>query len=210
MKKGDGDPIARELQLARLEDLNRRAAETKEKAAHEKTPEGRIAKLTGDKVKRFDEAKMGLAAVNGMAAALDSGNNTFSPVGDNDFTRNSSLFEEAIGRMQSGGAIGVEEAKRFKALRPTMWDSPEQQRAKLVNLQNEFAGRIQTLGFQPEELGLSKAEFKYGESKTKQPGGGVNPVLAGGGLKQAVDSMKSGQPDFSNMTNEQLKKYIGK
>ncbi len=184
------DPTQTEFKQIRLEEAKRKAQADAEKAAFDKTPDGRIAKLTGDKVKRFDEAKMGFDAVNKMASALDAGDNTFSLIGDNDYTMNANLFKEAIGRMQSGGAIGTKEAKEFLALAPGAMDSPEIQRAKLLKLQSEFGSRIQSLGFKPEELGLSKTEFKYGLNSNKPSGGGVNSTLVGG-LKEGIAGMST-------------------
>lgn len=163
-RKQTGDPLVTAIKQQQLMDAQRKSEESQKQSAFEKTTEGRVSKLTGEKAKRLDEARMGFTAVNGMAAALDNGDDTFSMVGDNDFTRFSSAFEEGLGRMQSGGMIGKEEAARFRKMRPTAMDSKEQQRAKLLFLQDEFTNRMKTLGFAPQDFGTSKADFQYGLS----------------------------------------------
>lgn len=120
-----------------------------------KTPEGRLQKLGAEQKQRLDNAKLGLISTRGMSDALKAGDNTFSLVGDNDFTQQRSLFEESLGRMQSGGAISKEEEKRFKEMAPTKWDSAEMQQKKLAQLENEMNSRIGTLGFKPEDVGIA-------------------------------------------------------
>jgi hypothetical protein len=157
--KGTGtDPLVSALRMQQLEDARRRNDEARAKTEFDKSVEGRQAKLGSDGKQRLDNAKLGLVSVQGMADALNAGNNTFSFVGDNDFTQQRALFEESLGRMQSGGAISKEEENRFKKMAPTFWDSPEMRTKKLANLQQEFSARIGTLGFQPEELGIQKTD----------------------------------------------------
>lgn len=116
---------------------------------------------TSDKA-RFDNSKMGLNAIQSMDAALAGGDNTFSLVGDNDFTLNLDHAAEAFGRMQSGGAINKDEEKRFKRMAPTLNDSKKIQREKLVKMQKLFVDRLQTLGFSPEQAGVEVKDIKYG------------------------------------------------
>lgn len=123
------------------------AIEAKAKAAST----GAGKQLNGEQQSRYDSAAMGLKALGGMKAALANGDNTFSLVGDNDFTKNSRVFEEALGRMQSGGAIQEEEAERFRKMAPTKWDSAEMQQQKLADLEAEMGARIQSMGKDPAE-----------------------------------------------------------
>lgn len=167
------DPITRELQMQRLEEGNRKKEEAAQKQAFEKTPEGKMSKLASSDKQRLDNAKLGLIATQGMADALAKGDNTFSLIGDNDFTQQRTLFEEALGRMQSGGAITLDEANRFKKMAPTFTDSKEMQQKKLSMLQNEMASRLQTLGFQPQDLGIA-----MGQNKVMQNTSGITPEEA--------------------------------
>src|SRR3990167_267927 len=150
-KAKEKDPMVTELQAQRLADL----IEKRKAAEFAKTPEGRLKGLNSGDKQRLDNAKLGLVSVQGMADALANGQNTFSPLGDNDYTQQRALFEEALGRMQSGGAISKEEESRFKSMAPTWRDSPEIQQKKLAQLQTEMQSRLGTLGFKPDELGVT-------------------------------------------------------
>jgi hypothetical protein len=112
----------------------------------------RLSGLNAEERKRLDSASMGLQAIGDMSVALESGSNTFSVVGDNEFTMARRNFEEALGRMQSGGAINSEEAARFAKMAPTWQDSAEIQTKKLQNLQAEMSLRVKNLGFDPNEI----------------------------------------------------------
>lgn len=160
--------------------------------------EGRIQKLGAEGKQRLDNARMGLVAVQGMNDALNMGQNTFSVWGDNDFTQQRALFEEALGRMQSGGAISKEEEARFKNMAPTFRDTPEMKQKKLANIQSEMLSRIQTLGFKPEELGVKVADFA------------VVPKSQDGSPLNNNANAAPAAPDFDNMSEEELKKYLGK
>lgn len=122
------------------------------KAGTTTTLRGRMSKLSGEERKRLDSATMAFDATNKMREALKNGDNTFSIIGDNDFTMAARLWEDAIGRMQSGGAINAEEGDRFRAMAPKWTDSSEIQRKKLDWMESEMTKRINNLGFSPNEL----------------------------------------------------------
>jgi hypothetical protein len=100
---------------------------------------------TEDERKRFDNVQMGLKSIDLMEQALKEGQNTFSMVGDNDFTVGAREFEEALGRMQSGGAIQKDEAKRFREMLPSWTDSAEMKDKKLKRVRAEMQARMGTL-----------------------------------------------------------------
>lgn len=188
------DPTQTEYKQLLQEQKIQKAKDDAEKAVFSKTPQGRMAGLGATEKQRLDNAKLGLISVNGMEAALKGGQNTFSLIGDNDFTQQRTLFEESLGRMQSGGAISKEEEIRFKKMAPTPWDSHEIQMKKLAQLKSEMISRLGTLGFSQEDVGIVEKSDE----------------IAGGGLKEGIRSMKRRVPDFDRMSNEELKKYIGK
>lgn len=139
--------------------------ETKDAKEQQEISDGRYpikpgVKLSGENMKRYDSAVMGLEAAKGMEAALKSGDNTFSLVGDNDFTLNKNRFTEALGRMQSGGAISKEEEKRFAHMAPTFTDSAEIQQKKIQWIKDEMAKRLKTLGAEVPEKETSPATSK--------------------------------------------------
>lgn len=101
---------------------------------------------------RLDNAAMALLGVEDMNAAFNSGENTFSVIGDNKFTEAKRRFTEALGRMQSGGAINKEEEKRFSSMIPTAADPEPLQRLKLKKMANEMAARIKSFGMDPQKV----------------------------------------------------------
>lgn len=159
------NPTVKALRDITLQAKVQELEEKTKKAEFDKTTEGKIQKLGADAKKRYDDNIMAAEAVNGMAAALDKGNNTFSVFGQNDFTRNRAKFKEAFGRMQSGGAIGIPEGKDFEDFAPSLTDTKEQAREKLLDFQRILSGRSKTLGFTPEETGVVPLSFKYGSKE---------------------------------------------
>lgn len=168
-------------QSARQDKMDAKA----DKLASGKTLQGRLDGLKSSDRTRFDSAKMGRGAVADMKAAFDAGENTFSLVGDNNYTEARRRFEEALGRMQSGGAINKEEELRFKAMAPTVTDSKTMQIKKLQNLENEMNSRLKTLGFEPEELGFNQ-EAKPQFPRTVSKGNEVATVSDESELKEAL------------------------
>jgi len=159
------DPLKQAILQERLDKLEAAKAES----ARLKTPQGRIEKLASTDKARLDNSRMALDSVRSMAnSLLDKGENTFSVFGDNPYTLSRGQFEEALGRMQSGGAIGVEEAQRFKDMAPTVRDSPEIQKKKLANLEKEMSARLRTLGFNEDDL--SQAGYSISSLSPKTQG----------------------------------------
>jgi hypothetical protein len=117
-----------------------------------KTYKEKISSLPAAEKARFDNTRMASTALNQMKAHLNKGGDRYSIIGDNDYTRNLSLFEEAVGRMQSGGAITTDEGKRFKEMARSLMDDPDQQHAKLDALLAEMTSRYATLGFDEAEI----------------------------------------------------------
>lgn len=102
--------------------------------------------------KRFDLITMGYNGVNEMSKALQAGDNTFSIIGDNNYTMALRNTAEAFGRLQSGGAINKEEEARFIAMAPRLFDSAEIQAKKLNDLRAEYVRRASTMGIPEDKL----------------------------------------------------------
>ena len=159
----------------RQEISQKNKAQEAEQKAKPKAYEHQVATLSGEKLKRFDSSAMGMEAVVDMHKALEGGSNTFSLIGDNPYTMALSKFEEALGRMQSGGAITSDEVVKFKKMAPSFTDSTEIQRAKMKKLIAEMSSRIINLGFDPDEV-LAKRKTisnqiqqKYSNKETLEP-----------------------------------------
>lgn len=146
------------------------AGQKKEEMARKNMPEERIKNLRSTDKARFDNARMAAQALDEMDAALASGDNTFSLVGDNAYTAAARRATEAYGRMQSGGAINKEEEARFEKTLPRTTDSKEMQRKKLIRQKEEMVSRLKTLGFSPEQADVKTSEYRYGAKKSPEPG----------------------------------------
>lgn len=160
-------------QQLKLRELAIKEREAQQKGAETSGLQGRLAKLSGEKAGRLDNSKAALIGVLGMKKALGEGQNTFSLVGENDFTMASNIFEEMLGRMQSGGQISQQERASFQALRPTIRDSKDIQDKKLAQLENMMRSRMQTIGFAPEEfpeVQTAYAGMSEGKKKAMLPG----------------------------------------
>ena len=137
----------------------------KSEIAKKNSPEERVKGLSGIDKARYDNALMALKGLDEMGTALDNGQNTFSMIGDNDYTAASRRATEAYGRMQSGGAINKDEEARFEKTLPRITDSKDIQRKKLLTQKDEMISRLKTLGFTPEQVGYEPRSFNYGAPK---------------------------------------------
>lgn len=155
-----------------------KATKEKNDEAFKKSPQGKLAGLNTSDKGRFDNAKLGLQEIQNMDAALVGGDNTFSLIGDNDYTRSLRMAAETFGRMQSGGAINKDEEKRFLAMAPKPTDSKEQQRKKLEQMQRIYSDRLNTLGFTPEEAGVEFKPIAYGNFSPNKSGFGIDAANA--------------------------------
>lgn len=144
---------------------------------------------SAEEKKRFDGIVMGYKAVDDMTNALAEGANTFSVVGDNDFTFARTRWEEAIGRLQSGGAINNDEAARFRKLAPTWTDSPEMQAKKLNTIKSEMISRAGTMGFDESKL-LSAIQSGQSKKTVSTKPGGAGSAIAAPAENQVKDDMK--------------------
>jgi hypothetical protein len=165
------DPVAVELQDLRKEQMIAEAQKRKREAEEQefkKSPRGRLQNMSATDKQRFDNVVGSLEAITGMEKAYKQGDNTFSLIGDNDYTRSRSIFEEMLGRMQSGGQINAEERASFRKLAPTALDSTDQQIKKLNDMRRLMEQRYSTFGFDkaqakdlqlnPEALGFINQE----------------------------------------------------
>ena len=95
---------------------------------------------------------MAYKALFDMEDAIKRGVSKTSFLGDNDYTYAANRFVEGIGRMQSGGAIGTEEAENFKKLIPGRFDKEETAKNKIKDMQAELEARLRSINFDPKEV----------------------------------------------------------
>lgn len=167
--------------------LERQKLAMKQVGDRPKTYAERVQKMGGEQKKRFDSVLMANKAINDMADALVGGESTYKILGDNPFTFSKTRFAEALGRMQSGGAINKEEEKRFMDLAPTTFDSPEMRARKLTELKREMESRLGTFGFKPDEVpDFIDKRFQDKVSTIAGMGGLVPDFSMLGGVNQSV------------------------
>lgn len=143
------------------------------KAPVNKSPEEKIKSLNSSDKQRLDNIKLSLTSLEDMNEALiNQKQNTYSLIGDNDYTSANRLLSEAVGRMQSGGAIGKEEAATFLKMAPTKFDSPDIQKKKIDKMKMVMESRLQTLGLQRGDL-PDLANYKPAFIKKPKPESGT-------------------------------------
>ena len=109
-----------------------------------KNPEAKDLNTT--ERKRFDNVEDALSGIEEMDKALAAGQNTFSLIGDNDFTRFRDQYVDAITRMQTGATMSDREELFYARNVPTTFDSIEIQRDKLSNLYDRMKRRRNSFG----------------------------------------------------------------
>lgn len=169
------------------------SAPPKKPESKDMTFEQKLAGLKGQEKQNLAHIISGIDAVNGMKDALRKGDWTIHPIGDNQFTLNRKYWNEAIGRLSSGGAIQKEEASSFKSLVPGGTDTAPTQQSKLDEALSRMYLRAKIYGFSPEEI----------ESHRDELHGGVAPSWSSGGSPSSVPSLKD--VDLNSLSDEQLK-----
>lgn len=193
----DGTPMTWEQKKQREIQLTNEAkiAEEERKRAD---PRFRLEKLGGEAQGKVGAIASGLQAIDQMGKAFDAGqtmdyidaNTPFvgALMSDTDVTAAERTMSEVVGRLQSGGAIGVVEAKTFQDMGPRRGDSKEEKLKKL-NAQRDFLSN-KLAGFQlkPEELpGLGfKTTF---DGKVMAPNSGIGNKAAANDIKKQLSGM---------------------
>jgi len=109
-------------------------------------------KLSQDERQLLNNSALAYKAIFDMEDAIKRGVSKTSIFGDNDYTYAANRFVEGIGRMQSGGAIGTEEAENFKKLIPGRFDKEETAKNKIKDMKAELEARLKSINFDPKEV----------------------------------------------------------
>jgi len=149
------------------------------------TAQGKIEKLPAEARARFDNLIMAKNSIGDVKkhfkptkgkGFLDSMGARAERVGMSKYSDAVQMVTEAIGRMQSGGAIGKEEARAYIKMLPTAFDSDERAEIKLSTLESELGNRLRGYGLDQGDLSSAGylrqpvAEEKAGEDGLLQPG----------------------------------------
>lgn len=210
----DEDTLYRRLQTEKLlSDLD--------KERHSKTPLGRLEGVSGDKGTKIGLVASALTDLTKYEDTFRQGGrrtrtNPDTPllgsfISSTPIDEASTKLSDTIGRLRSGGAISVDEGNRFLRMLPTAADGDESASRKLLALRTELESVLAGYGFNPDELGASGrynlAGMGYGtEFAGKENRGLLQPKE---GLIKGAHAAGGTKPDFSKMTEDQLKAYLG-
>lgn len=132
-----------------------------EKEAYAKTVEGKISKLNSTDKTHLNLEKEAFDSIREMQDAfINNKEDRYKVLGDNNYTKALRRFSNAIGRLESGGAIAGRETSTYKAMARSLFDEEQISKDKLNELASVFENRLKTRGFTPEELGLKRFEYK--------------------------------------------------
>jgi len=112
--------------------------------------------MSAEEMKRFDNISMALQAAKDARDNWGNGQrNTL--LKDNPYTIALRRWTEAIGRLQSGGAIGEKEGAQFRALLPTLTDElagtdEATIQMKFDQAMSEMQNRLNTMGKNPDQV----------------------------------------------------------
>lgn len=109
-------------------------------------------KLSQDERALLNNSALAYKALFDMEKAIKEGKSRSTILGDNEYTYAANRFVEGIGRMQSGGAIGSEEAENFKRLIPGRFDNEKLSKQKIQDMKAELEARLKSINFDPKEI----------------------------------------------------------
>lgn len=109
-------------------------------------------KLSQDERALLNNSALAYKALFDMEKAIKEGKSRSTILGDNEYTYAANRFVEGIGRMQSGGAIGSEEAENFKRLIPGRFDNEKISKQKIQDMKAELEARLKSINFDPKEI----------------------------------------------------------
>lgn len=213
--KNEQDPFGNKALAAQMARMNI------DEKKREKTPEGKIEKLSGEARARFDNVTGSIDALKDIRAAYEGADRTgvlgnmdmvSVPLrGDTPFTEARNRFNEFLGRMQSGGQISKDEKKSFQAMLPGPTDKPEIAKSKLENLDQVLGARLKTFGVDEasaRDLGFLKPRdglVKPGLLKAEQTGATQLPKIG-----DVVDGYRYKGGDRSKQENWEQVKAAGR
>lgn len=157
----DGSPMTWEQKKQREAEISSEA-KRKEEESKRANPINRLESLGAEGRGKVGAIASGLQAIDQMGKAFNAGQtmdyvDSNTPlignfISDTDVTTAERTMSEVIGRLQSGGAIGVQEGKTFKDMGPRRGDSKEEKIRKL-GLQRDFLNnKLAAFQLKPDEL----------------------------------------------------------
>lgn len=109
-------------------------------------------KLSQDERQLLNNSAMAYKALFDLEDAIKRKVPKVTALGDNDYTFAANRFSEGLGRMQSGGAIGIDEEKKFLKLIPGSFDSEETANKKIKTMKTDLEARLRSIGYDPKTI----------------------------------------------------------
>lgn len=121
-----------------------------------------LGKISGEDKNKVGSIATGLQSLDEMENAIAQGYepeyiDSNTPIlgkfkSDNPLTKSKRMITEVIGRLQSGGAIGVEEEKRFNEMSPRPGDTPEIAAQKIQDQRRFLENKLRAYGLNRQRL----------------------------------------------------------
>lgn len=169
-------PITRKKAEREIQKLEAETAKTLRESTAPANQQ-KLAKLSDTAKDKVAGVASGLKALSDIGVAIDKG---FEPsrinpdtpivgsfVSDTDLTAAQRRLNEAFGRIQSGGAIGVEEEKRFNAMGPRPGDTKDQMAKKIAAQKDFLLNKLQAFGLTEKDLAQSGFDLGQGSGGTR-------------------------------------------
>lgn len=213
-KYQEKDPLAQALAFERLNEVRRK----RDQDEYSRTSKGRLEGASGEVKAKVGALASALQSLTQYEGEFRSGKrrtriNSDTPIIGN-FISDTSIDEmtrklsDDIGRLRSGGAINVDEEKRFLKMlpRPGEEDIAAQ---KLINLRNELGTKLSAYGFKSEELpdalGMSGEDLGISGMYASMPNRGLltktNKLGKGGGLIAPPANASPGIPKSGDVVD---------
>lgn len=179
--------------------LNMKAQKDAEtKAAERQDPVYKLEKLGAEGRSKVGALSSGFQALDQMEKAMKNGHgpqhiDANTPlagrlISDNPYSEGERVLTEVVGRLQSGGAMGENEVKTFKALGPKAGDDSASKNRKLLQQKDFLQNKLTAFGLNNDDmkkLGFETSS-KYGQDSVNTKA--AAPVKI---TQQHVDTVKS-------------------
>jgi hypothetical protein len=141
----------------------------RDKVAADKAKEAAPKPLSAEAALKLANFQNALQAVDEMEKALNSGDNTFTLFGSNDYTLAQDKFAEGYGRGSSGASITKDEREAFKGRTPTWTNDKAEKAAKLRELREDIKMKVKAL--QGDQQPTEETKVINGATYRKVQGG---------------------------------------
>jgi hypothetical protein len=201
----DGTPMTwqqKQQEQIRLQTEAKTAEETRQR----NDPHLKLEKLGGEGRGKVGALASGFQAIDTMMKAMDdnygpeyvNGNSSIigGIISDNPYTESERVLTEVTGRLQSGGAIGGEELKTFRAMGPKPGDNLATRKRKIGQQRDFLQNKLTAFGMNLDDLtklGFETTSKYVPRNKTQSPNTQVKP--------EHVNAVKA-------MSDEELLKFV--